>query len=79
MVPDVADVRELSLGAERQFLTKVAGLFLFFPLSLDLDLPQAVAHAGLPGSEQVPRLQALLAPLVARLLGKRRVSHMSDV
>ena len=46
---------------------------------LDLDLPQAVTHAGLPGSEPIPPLQALLALLVPKLLGKRRVSHISDL
>jgi len=79
VVPDVADVRELSLVEGRQFLTKVAGLFLFVPLLLDLDLPQAVIHAGLPGSEQIPPLQAILALLAPKLLGKRRVSHISDL
>ena len=79
VVPDIADVRALSLENGRQFPTKVAGLFLFFPLLLDLDLPQAVAYAGLPGSEQIPPLQALLALLVPKLLGKRRVSHISDL
>jgi transposase len=79
VVPDVADVRALSLGDGRCFPTKVAGLFLFLPLLLDLDLPQAVTAAGLPGSDQVPSLQALLALLVPKLLGKRRVSHISDL
>jgi len=32
--------------------------YLFFPLLLDLELPQAVAHAGLPGSEQIPPLRS---------------------
>jgi hypothetical protein len=79
VVPAVADVRELSLADGRQFPTQVAGLFLFLPQVLDLDLPQAVTHAGLPGSEPIPPLQALLALLVPKLLGKRRVSHISDL
>jgi transposase len=79
VVPDVADVRALSLDDGRCFPTKVAGLFLFLPLLLDLDLPQAVTAAGLPGSDQVPSLQALLALLVPKPLGKRRVSHISDL
>jgi hypothetical protein len=79
VVPDIADVRTLSLEEGRKFPTQVAGLFLFLPLLLDLGLPQAVAHAGLPGSEQIPPLQALLALLVPKLLGKRRVSHISDL
>src|SRR4051794_5473676 len=79
VVPEVAAVQGLSLDEGRQFLTKVAGLFLLLPASLDLDLPRAVAHAGLPGTEQIPPLQALLALLVPKLLGKRRVSHISDL
>jgi hypothetical protein len=79
VVPDIADVRELSLQDGRQFPTKVAGLFLFLPLLLDLDLPQAVSDAKLPGSKQIPPLQALLALLTPKLIGKRRVSHISDL
>jgi transposase len=79
VVPDIADVRGLVLDSGRQFPTKVAGLFLFLPLLLDLDLPQAVRDAKLPGSKQIPPLQALLALLVPKLIGKRRVSHISDL
>jgi transposase len=79
LVPDIADARGLVLDDGRQFSTKVAGLFLFLPLLLDLDLPQAVTHAKLPGSKQIPPLQALLALLVPKLIGKRRVSHISDL
>jgi transposase len=79
VVPDIADVRELVLEDGRQFPTKVAGLFLFFPLLLDLDLPHAVSNAQLPGSKQIPPLQALLALLAPKLIGKRRISHISDL
>jgi transposase len=78
-VPAVAAVQELSLKEGRRLTTQVAGLFLFLPQLLDLDLPQVVGHAGLPGSEQIPPLQALLALLAPKLLGKRRVSHISDL
>ena len=79
IVPEVADVRELVLEEGRQFPTQVAGLFLFFPLLLDLDLPQVVSDAKLPGSKQIPALQALLALLAPKLIGKRRISHISDL
>jgi transposase len=79
IVPDIADVHSLSLDDGRRFPTKVAGLFLFLPLVLDLDLPRAVAEARLPGSEAIPPIQALLALLIPKLLGKRRVSHISDL
>ncbi len=79
VVPDITDVRELVLEDGRQFPTKVAGLFLFFPLLLELDLPHAVSNAKLPGSKQIPPLQALLALLAPKLIGKRRISHISDL
>jgi hypothetical protein len=79
LVPAVADVQQLALTNGRQFLTKVAGLFLFLPQLCDLDLPHAVQHAGLPGSVAIPPLQALLALLVPKLLGHRRISHISDL
>ena len=40
---------------------------------------EAVTRAGLPGSEQIPPLQALLAWMAPKLVGKRRVSHISDL
>jgi transposase len=79
LVPDSADVRALALDEGRQFSTQVAGLFLFLPVLLALDLPRAVTQAALPGSEPIPPLQALLALLAPKLLGKRRVSHISDL
>jgi hypothetical protein len=79
LVPAVADVQQLALGNGRQFATKVAGLFLFLPQLLDLDLPNAVLQAGLPGSESIPPLQAFLALLLPKLLGHRRISHISDL
>jgi hypothetical protein len=79
VVPDIADVRALVLADGRQFPTQVAGLFLFLPLLLDLDLPKAVSDANLPGSKQIPPLQSLLALLAPKLIGKRRVSHICDL
>jgi hypothetical protein len=79
LVPEIADVRAPALEDGRQFPTRVAGLFLFLPLLLDLDLPRAVTRAGLPGSEPIPPLQALLALSAPKLLGKRRVGHISDL
>ncbi len=79
VVPAAADIRQLALNNGRQFTTKVAGLFLFLPALLELDLVNAVALADLPGSEQIPPLQAFLALLLPKLLGHRRISHISDL
>jgi hypothetical protein len=79
LLPASADVHQLVFTNGRQFTTKVAGLFLFLPQLLDLDLPGAVRRAGLPGTESIPPLQALLALLLPKLLGYRRISHISDL
>jgi transposase len=78
-IPAVADVRLCSFAPGRAFQTKVAGLFLFVPLLLALDLPAAVEQARWPGSAAIPALQAILALLAAKLLGKRRISHINDL
>jgi transposase len=78
-VPAVADVRELSLESGREIRTAVAGLFLFLPLLLESGWSRAVAHAGYPGTKQIPALQALLGLLAPKLIGKRRVSHVTDL
>src|SRR5262249_53841293 len=79
IVPDIADARACLLEEGRRFPTQAAGLFLFLPLLLDLDLPQAVIEAGLPGSEQIPPLRAVLRLLAPKLRGKRRIIHTSDL
>ena len=79
LVPAVADVQQRALTTDRQFTTQVAGLFLFVPQLLALDLPDAVRQAGLPGSEAIPPLHAFLALLLPKLLGHRRISHISDL
>ena len=78
-VPAIADIRELSLEAGRTLPTQAAGLFLFLPLLLDSHFSQAVQAAGYPGTQQLPALQAMLSLLAPKLLGKRRVSHVSDL
>jgi hypothetical protein len=78
-IPAVADVRDCFLTAGRSFPTKVAGLFLFVPLLLELDFAKTVALAGWPGSEMIGPVQAMLALLAGKLLGQRRISHISDL
>ena len=54
-------------------------MFLFLPLLLESQFPRAVSTAEYPGTEQIPATQALLALLAGKLLGKRRISHISDL
>jgi hypothetical protein len=75
----MADIRKLSLEAGRTLPTQAAGLFLFLPLLLEGHFSAAVQAAGYPGTQQLPALQAMLSLLAPKLLGKRRVSHVSDL
>ena len=80
LVPAVADVQQRALTTDRQFTTQVAGLFLFVPQLLALDLPDAVRQAGLArfGSHSAPaRLSGLAA---AETAGPPPcISHISDL
>lgn len=74
----VADVRKLDLSP-RRFRTAVAGLFLFLPLLIDVQMERAVQAAGLPGTEMIPAEHALRSLLALKLLGKERQSHVMDL
>jgi hypothetical protein len=78
-IPAAADARLCSFEPGRRLQSKVAGLFLFVPLLLMLDFPAAVQQACWPGSAAIPALQAILALLSGKLLGKRRISHIDDL
>jgi hypothetical protein len=78
-IPAVADVRSLCLQPGRSFRTKAAGLFLFVPALLELGFTRAVEKARWPGSAALPAVQSILDLLSVKLLGKRRVSHISDL
>ena len=78
-VPEVADVRELCLEPGRDIRTHVAGLFLFVPLLMESEIQRAVSSAQYPGTQQIPALQAILALRAAKLIGKRRISHIDDL
>lgn len=75
----VANRRAFTLPPGRAFSTPAAGLFLFVPLLVTLDLPGLVQQARLPGTRQIPPLHYLLALLALKLLGKERVSHVMDL
>ena len=58
--------------------TRVAGLFLFWPLLAQLGFGEMVEQAGYPGSAMVPATSALLSLLALKLVDKERHSHISD-
>jgi transposase len=74
----VADVRALDLSP-RSFHTDFAGLFLFLPVIVKLDLDSVVEKACLPGSDMIPASCALRTFLALKLMGKERSSHVMDL
>ena len=76
--PAVADVDALSLEVGRRLPTRLAGVFLFWPLLARLQFDRLVAKADYPGSKMIPATQALLSLLTLKLLDKERRSHIDD-
>jgi hypothetical protein len=74
----VADCRHLDLTPGRVLRSRVAGLFVFLPLLVQLRFDHLVAQAGYPGSQMVPAVSALLSLLSLKLLDKERRSHIDD-
>lgn len=74
----IADAREFSL-AEREFSTRVGGLFLLLPFMARFDLDALVARCGFPGTKMIPAKHAVRAALLLKLIGKARRSHVMDL
>ena len=74
----MADCRHLDLTPGRSLRSRVAGLFVFLPLLVQLRFDRLVTQAGYPGSEMVPAVSALLSLLSLKLLDKERRSHIDD-
>lgn len=78
-VPEVADVRRLNWNKFAQFETPAGGLFLFISTLVEWGFGRWVSKAGLPGSRMIPPLQSILSLLALKLIGKERISHVTDV
>jgi hypothetical protein len=75
----VADARTGSFQEQTPPLqTRVAGLFVFWPLLAQLGFEELVKQAGYPGSDMVPATSAVLSLLALKLIDKERRSHISD-
>jgi hypothetical protein len=74
---EVADVE--AFGDHPEVSTDYGGLFLFLPIINQLGLDRLFRESGFYGSPQIPRLSYLLSYLVLKLLGKERLSHISDL
>jgi hypothetical protein len=76
--PAVADVQQLTLEVGRRLRTRLAGVFLFWPLLARLRFDRIVGRAAYPGTPMIPAVQAVLSLLTLKLLDKERRSHIDD-
>jgi transposase len=77
-VPKAAETVDLSDLAGKSFDCPGAGVFLFAPFLGQLDLPNILSRAGLPGTQAIPAMSYLLAFLSLKLLGTERYAHVGD-
>lgn len=73
-----AKVIDFSALPERQD-TKLAGLLLCVPDLVAMDLPGIVEAAGYPASAVIPAISSVLSLLALKLVGVRRISHVTDL
>ena len=76
--PAVADVRKLDLSVPRSFYSRVAGVFLFVPFLVQMQLDGIAQKARMAGTKMIPAVSYLLSLLALKLLDKERKSHITD-
>jgi hypothetical protein len=77
-IAQTADARLLDLSNIR-FHTAFAGLFLFIPLLLEINLPDILESLNLPGTEMVPAAHTVRSLLALKILGKERTGHVMEM
>jgi hypothetical protein len=78
VIAPAADARMLDLSC-CQFHTAFAGLFLFIPLLIEINLSNILDSVKLPGSEMIPAAHAVRSLLALKILGKERTSHVMEM
>jgi transposase len=75
-VPAVAE--KLAEMPQGTFESQAAGVWLFAPFIDQLNLPQVVQEAGLPGTKTIPALSYFLSFLALKLIGTERYAHVPE-
>jgi transposase len=77
-VPAVAETLALAEMPTSRFESQAAGVWLFAPFIDQLNLPQVVQEAGLPGTKTIPALSYFLSFLALKLIGTERYAHLPE-
>ena len=73
-----ADIRQFSLHP-RTMDTRIAGVFLILKLLADTKIYNIPKDLGWHGSKMIPAMNAFLAGLLLKMIGKKRKSHIMDL
>ena len=77
-VPAVAEPVQVARIPWKSSDSEAAGVFLFAPFIEQLNLPQVVEEARLPGTKAIPALSYFLSFLALKLIGNERYAHMGE-
>jgi len=77
-VPAVAETLPIAEMPKSSFESEAAGVLLFTPFIEQLNLPQVVQAAGLPGTKSIPALSYFLSFLALKLIGTERYAHVPE-
>jgi hypothetical protein len=77
-VPAVAEKLPLAEMPKSSWESEAAGVLLFAPFIDQLNLPQVVQEAGLPGTKTIPALSYFLSFLALKLIGPERYAHLAE-
>ena len=76
--PAVAERLELGEMPTSSWESEAAGVMLFAPFIDQLNLPEVVEEAGLPGTKTIPALSYFLSFLALKLIGTERYAHLTE-
>lgn len=77
-VPEKSKIITLGDMDGQKIQSPTAGIYLFAPFIVQLDIDRIVQYSGLPGSKVIPAKNYLLSFLAMKLLGNERYAHVSD-
>jgi len=77
-LPAVAEKLALAEMPKSRFESEAAGVWLFAPFIDQLNLPQVVQEAGLPGTKTIAALSYFLSFLALKLIGTERYAHLPE-
>lgn len=78
LLPEVSTQINWNKMKPKTFSCQVAGIFLFVPYLLKLDIPSMIKQSGLPGTSKISSLSSVLSILALKLIGQERLSQITD-